>query len=171
MRKKMYLAYAINILKMILWGAALMAVHIKVLYALEIYDVKEITESSYEAYRNNMQLMIGTAIGLTAVWWSISLIPLSGREIIENNAWICALISVLLYFGVSVWSFLCIPGVYREGGTLISLRYVFLYPCVYTAALYLASPNNICCILLPVKWHSWFLAALAVLILGVCVFI
>lgn len=167
MKKKIYEALAINILKIILWAAALSIVHGKVLRAIEIYDVKEITESSYNAYKNNMLLMFCIAVVLAAVWWGISLIPLPSREFMENYAGICALISVLLFFGTAVLSIWRIPGVYRTGGTLISLQYAFLYPCIYTAVLYLMPPNNICRILTPVKWGFRFLvgfAAIAVIV-------
>lgn len=167
MKKKICIAWAIDILKIIFWVVIFYIVQKWVLQSLKIYEVKEITKISYEAYRNNIQLMGRIAAGLTIVWWGVSLIPFPGREWMENSAGICALMSVVLYFGFSVWSYFRVPGVIREGGTVISLWYVFLYPCVYTAVLYLAPPNNICRVLTPVRWYFRFGVALIAAAVGV----
>ena len=141
----------VNLIKIIIWVTAFSKIHKWVLQTIKIYDVKEITDASYAAYVNNMQTMVGIAAGLAIIWWGISLIPSAGREFIENSAGIWAVISVLLYFVIAVLSSIYIPGVIREGGTLKSLHYVFVYPCIYTAVLYAAPPDNICRIITPCR--------------------
>ena len=134
------------------WAVVFIRIHIWVLQAITIYDVKEVTRASYDAYVNSMMTMVWIAAGLTVIWWLISRLPFKGREFVESNAWIYAVISVLLYFCIFIFSQYFIPGVIREGGTLIPLHYGFIYPCAYTALLYILPPNNVCRIIIPFKW-------------------
>lgn len=125
---------------------------------------------SYNRYCNSVKIMSGCIFAIALIWWLLACCPIQpARECIENYTLFCAVLAVVICFAISVIIYRRCPGMIRESGNPKGLIYVFCYPCIFTAALFSASPNNINKVIIPRADKAKFIVAALFLAAGIVI--
>lgn len=170
MKRAEHKAVFLDIIKFMACAVALIITTILIFQRVERYDQKGINKDTYIEYHNSIWFMLATVVLLLIVWYVLAYSRCKLRECFEKYTLIYAIVFVIVCFSVATYMEWKYPGIERISGTLLSLKYVFCYPCVFGFVLFSAVPSNICKVIIPyANWLKWivagvFLAALYLLL-------
>ena len=164
-----------NCLRIVFWVMVLATTNWLILNEIEEHfwgyaNSGVILMDSYNKYCNSLKIMLGCAFAISIIWWLLAYSSMQPvRECIENYTLFCAVLAVVMCFAVSVIIYRYCPGIVKDNGNTKGLIYTFCYPCIFTAALFSASPNNINKVIVPYGDKINFLIAVLFLAAGIII--